>query len=1094
MKLIKRTLSLLLAALMLFGTALTASAASVTFTDVAGHWAWTNGQIPYLVSKGVLNGYAQPNGTYVFKPDGAVTRAEFIKMLDETFGLTALRAISYTDVTANAWYYPYFQKAAAQGYILDYGTSANPDGQITREEAISLLVRYLDLPADEKAPSSTFLDYSSISEQYKGYVLMAIYASLINGYEVAGGYEFRPKNTLTRAEALTILYRAAGSIFNYSAAKRDAGAPQTNNVFTKSDIIIDGVTLNDRNIVSEGVSSGSVYFKNCILNGTLYVRGAADVTLENCRGGQVIVSGGGTLSLENNTHVADIIVDASSHLYVFSGTSVDDLTVNVPHLEINGNGTIENLTVRAAGVTSTIFPTNFDIGSGYTATLAGAPYTGKSNDVASFAVNPFLTADASNYYVNVKTNVTGRVYGFFTNSDTAPSASEFDSYYNQSGYTVNFSAEEGRWVTETAGSASAVGNFKYMALQLQKESRKFTPVVVPVAVNTTNGFLTAPYLSDSSTVTFKGNTAGTAYWFYTDDGNVLTAAAFLSVYETKEAAFKGTVSVETVSSSKIDLNTRYLENYRYVAVMVRTNAGAYCYPIVLPVGSTGFTVAPSVKTAGLISFKAGTSGDLYYYLTDEKLLPNADKFRSEYNAAKYKGNVSVRVGSTDEFRYDASNAALYPYMVISLRNSSGTYLQPVILEVNISTGFEVNPAVLSSEEIRFRTVDSGVVRYYYTASPSAPSIEEFKKNFEEVASNYYGRVYVNGISYEYITYRAQYANTRPYMAIMFTDSNDKEYAPVLVELDHSTDNGFTVTPYVSGDQVCFKTAKDGEVWYFYTTNDDPISAEDFYREYRDTAESYRFTAGSVKAGTLSSFTIDTKAYQRNSYIVIAFLADEALGYDFSYPYILDIEDSMRDSVGSGIKTYPDLTDNTVTVRAEYDGYLYYYLTDNESDLPGETNFERKYNAATRYDSFSVSAGDYKTFNTRGYDYAVICLEYKLNYLTPVVIDMTKGTTYSDALNDGANKIGTGLSDFGLSRDLKTITFTPKASGTVTLYIVRDKVRDKVSSVSCTANTEGSIELPDSDLISVLYGGSSYYLQLTSGTDVYESCLVVTLND
>ncbi len=1095
MKLIKRTLSLFLALAMLLGTAITASAANVTFTDVAGHWAWTNGQIPYLVSKSVLNGYAQPNGTYTFNPDGAVTRAEFIKMLDETFGLTALRAVTYTDVGANDWYYPYFQKAAAQGYILNYGASANPNGKISREEAISLLVRYLALPADEKAPASTFLDYASISDAYKDYVLMAIYASLINGYEVAGGYEFRPKNTLTRAEALTILYRAAGSIFNYSATKRDAGAPAENSVFTKGDIILDGLkSLSGRNIVSEGASSGLVDFKNSTINGTLYIRGGADVTLENCEALEIVVSGGGTLSLANNTHVNSITVDKSSHLYVYSGTSVDRLTVNAQGLEINGNGAIENLVVRASGVTSTIFPSNFDIADGLTATLANAPYSGKSSDVASFAVTPFMTADNTNYYVNVKTNVTGRVYAYFTNNDAAPSASEFDSYYTLSNYTVNFTADEGRWTTQVAGAASSVSNYKYLALQLQKDARKFTPVVIPVTINTTNGFSTAPYLSDTTTVSFKGNATGTTYWFYTDDGNVLTSAAFLSVYETKEAAFKGSVTMDNISTARIELNAKYLENYHYIALMVRTNAGAYCYPVVIPVGDTGFSVKPSVKTAGVISFKANVSGDLYYYLTDEKVLPNGEKFRAEYNAATYKSNMTVRAGYSDEFKYETARAASYPYMVISIRNAQGEYLQPVILEVNVSTGFEVDPAVRSSEEIRFRTTDSGIVRYYYTTSSSAPSIEEFKRQYEDVDSRYYGYVRVNGISYEYITYRAQYANTRPYMAIMFTDSNDKEYAPVLVELDHSTDSGFTVTPYVSGDQVYFQTAKDGEVWYFYTTDSDPISAEDFYDEYRDTVSSYRFTEDGVKGGKLTSFTLDTKAYQRNSYIVLAFLPADARDRDFSYPYVLDIEGSMRDSAGSGLKTYPDTSDNTVTVRSEYDGYLYYYLTDSESDLPGDSTFERKYNNASRYDSYSIKEGEYKTIDTRGYDYVVICLEYKTKYMTPVVIDMTKGAAYTNGLNDGANTTGTGLSDVSLGRDLTTVTFTPKASGTVTLYIVRDKEMQKVDSVSCTADTVGTIKLPDSDLVVLLYGGATYYIQLTSGSTVYESYRVVTLNN
>ena len=95
MKKFNRILSVVLAVMMALSCAVFAGAANITFTDVANHWAWTNGQIPYLVEKGVLNGYKNDNGTYSFKPDGEVKRSEFIKMLDETFGLTKTISINY---------------------------------------------------------------------------------------------------------------------------------------------------------------------------------------------------------------------------------------------------------------------------------------------------------------------------------------------------------------------------------------------------------------------------------------------------------------------------------------------------------------------------------------------------------------------------------------------------------------------------------------------------------------------------------------------------------------------------------------------------------------------------------------------------------------------------------------------------------------------------------------------------------------------------------------------------------------------------------------------------------------------------------------
>ena len=108
MKKWKSILSAALAGIMILSTVVSVGAANVAFTDISSHWA--KSQINYLVSKDVLNGYKQNNGTYIFKPDGTVTRAEFIKMLDETFGLTATAPISYSDVKISDWFHPYISR------------------------------------------------------------------------------------------------------------------------------------------------------------------------------------------------------------------------------------------------------------------------------------------------------------------------------------------------------------------------------------------------------------------------------------------------------------------------------------------------------------------------------------------------------------------------------------------------------------------------------------------------------------------------------------------------------------------------------------------------------------------------------------------------------------------------------------------------------------------------------------------------------------------------------------------------------------------------------------------------------------------------
>ena len=150
----KRILSALLSICLAFSCVATAMAAS--FTDIEERHKWAVPAIDYMLSKGVVNGYYE-DGT--FRPDRTVTRAEFIKMLNVTFGLTAKKAYTYTDVKSTDWFAPYVEQATAQGYLLGYGTMLNPNGALSRQEAAALLVRYLDPDTDKKADPSMFTDY-----------------------------------------------------------------------------------------------------------------------------------------------------------------------------------------------------------------------------------------------------------------------------------------------------------------------------------------------------------------------------------------------------------------------------------------------------------------------------------------------------------------------------------------------------------------------------------------------------------------------------------------------------------------------------------------------------------------------------------------------------------------------------------------------------------------------------------------------------------------------------------------------------------------------------------------------------------------------
>ena len=1098
MKLSRRILSAFLAFLMVCSLCIVVGAANVTFTDVSGHWAWTGGQIQYLVDKGVLNGYKQTNGTYKFVPDGQVTRAEFIKMLDETFGLTETASINFSDVKSSDWFYPYFAKAKAQGYLLNYGTYADPNGKITREEALSLLVRYLDLPANEKADTSYFKDYYSISENYRDYVLRGIYAGLTDGYNENGAKYFKPKNTLTRAEALTILYRAAGSIFNVNAYSRDSMAAATNNVITRGGVILNGITLHGRVIISEGATSGTVALTGCSAD-TLYIRGTADVTLDNCKIKNIIITKGCKVSLFNRTEVDNLTVYGKSAVGIYSGISVDVLNVenSASGTSVTGDGAIKKANINASGFSSSMVPTEFRIGNNLTATFSGNQYEGSSDAQDSFTMTPFVTSDGSNYYLNLLPAVSGKVYYYFTNGANAPTTADYDSYYAASSYTGMITVKNGEMKTEKTYAASSVKNYEYVVLQLQEDGRKYAPVVIPNTNTDGTGFSVDPYLADETTIKGKSAEAGTVYWYYSKSGEKMTQAEFLQNYAKADKELRGNGSVTSLNTFSIALSTKYLTNYKYIVLMVQNYAGSYYTPVVVSAGDTGFAVAPAVKNVGTVSYKASVAGELYYYYAENSSLPAAEDYKAEYNRAEYAERFDIKKNTAATFEYKVSRSEDYPYLIIAIKNSDGDWMQPVALNINYQTGFRNSPEVYDETTIKFRTEDDGEVMYYYSKTETAPSAEAFNTAYNAAGKDYRDTVDVDD-SWESIKYSQSKAVAYPYMVFMFIDDQDNEYAPVVVALNATSNDGFKIAPYVIGDTVYFTTLEDGEVWYFYAKTNDVVASSEFEDDY-DSAREYGQKYAT--AGKLTSFELeDDDVLEKYPYLVLSFLPEEYENKDdkvFRYPVILDVEKSGAS--GSAL-TVDSVDDEEVWITAGADGRVYYYFTDSSSN-PG-TKFEDKYDAA------SSSKKDYETCEENekigidvedvNYGYLIICLAVADGsdevFLAPIVVDLKNHTSGAGDTDDGSTTSSIGLTVKNFDQRNHTITFVPSVSGTVKITLSAGNLITPASeTISVTKNVEAEFDYDffmSSDIINWIIQtsgtGVKLTLQLTSGDEVYRS--------
>jgi hypothetical protein len=184
-----------------------------TFADIQGHWAQQ--AIEKMASKYVADGISDQQ----FNPESPVSRGEFTVFMSRALGLNVSdqpeQPAGLTDTGAS----PYQQFIAASiqaGLIQGYEDgSFRPDQTITREEMAVLLSRVQDLQtgsqpkSNQPVPGTAFNDGNQIGEYAKDAVQKLSGAGIIQGGDNG---EFRPKDSTSRAEALTMLERTLRSM------------------------------------------------------------------------------------------------------------------------------------------------------------------------------------------------------------------------------------------------------------------------------------------------------------------------------------------------------------------------------------------------------------------------------------------------------------------------------------------------------------------------------------------------------------------------------------------------------------------------------------------------------------------------------------------------------------------------------------------------------------------------------------------------------------------------------------------------------------------------------------------------------------------
>lgn len=167
--------------------------------NVKGHWAEEN--IKDFANKGYIFGYDEEN----YEPNGEITRAEFVSLVNKVFNFKEKGTVEFKDVNKENWFYEDISIGVKAGYI--NGKSKDifaPNDKITREEAMTILTNISNNKDNNLDKLKHFKDSNNVSHWAKSSVEGAIEAGYLNGYI---NNTIKPKSNMTRAEAISILSR-----------------------------------------------------------------------------------------------------------------------------------------------------------------------------------------------------------------------------------------------------------------------------------------------------------------------------------------------------------------------------------------------------------------------------------------------------------------------------------------------------------------------------------------------------------------------------------------------------------------------------------------------------------------------------------------------------------------------------------------------------------------------------------------------------------------------------------------------------------------------------------------------------------------------
>lgn len=308
-----------------------------TFPDMPSDWSTQ--ALQNAVNNGLLNGI-----------DGKIaagenlTRAQMAAIVTRAFGTNGKANISsFGDVNAGDWFYDAMASSVLMGAFQGDGVNLNPNANITRQEAFTVLARLFTLSGGDQSVLSSYTDGAQVADWAKDSMASMVAAGYVKGSDNM----LNPQSSITRAEFAQVMDNLVKTYFADSRLNVNANG---NAVLNKAGTL-EGATISGDLIIGDGAAEGDVVLKNVTVSGRLLVRGGGTSTVtlgDNTTVGSIAVNKPtGAVRVKNNTQKT-VNVNALSDNVVLTG-DFNEVNANASQ----GTVTLTGATVATMNVAGT---------------------------------------------------------------------------------------------------------------------------------------------------------------------------------------------------------------------------------------------------------------------------------------------------------------------------------------------------------------------------------------------------------------------------------------------------------------------------------------------------------------------------------------------------------------------------------------------------------------------------------------------------------------------------------------------------------------------------------------------------------------------